>query len=535
MSLDYLSPINISSLARAIRYRHIPVAASITGFAILKVIILLSTGLLVLVPVSLTESYPVTLTTAFDGDHFWSTIGGVESVNNGDNDKISSLTAHAYLRFLRDNTTNTAGITNNVVFQSIEPVHQFGLRSISADVDAFVPDVSCEITNSTFRMRSLSDVPIYSGSPSASLSVQLDTHTCSVGTPHQITVKISSNAPVVYEVWEVSCSEASATGDGHATEANRPYDIRWAMLVSNISNLSSDSDRAASHKTDSQDRVVPSQTAGVLCKIDYSMRRSTLLQDPITGKTSLSHFGSTQSLNNLDGVILADMISARMLADDFVIPYTGSTTGVSPLFAILSQLVDGQKSMDRLLLEETLQSSATEMWAGLCAHFVQQNFLTPVTSEATGRAVRVEDRLRLGVGSLWTMVIGSMLIVLLTSCIMLTTTRNTVSQDPGLLYSNATILESSSALQALVKHCGSMRTSEITSLLCGIKFRTDLCDTFRITPVHDEPCRIPGRHKTKSKAWMALSVRYRMICLTLAMPMITIVALETLHRISRVF
>ena len=74
MLLDYLSPPQISSFVQAIRNRHTAVAASIAGFAVLKAVIVLSTGLLTLVPVSVTAKNPVTITTAFDSARIWNTI-----------------------------------------------------------------------------------------------------------------------------------------------------------------------------------------------------------------------------------------------------------------------------------------------------------------------------------------------------------------------------------------------------------------------------------------------------------------------------
>ena len=47
MLLDYLSPLQVTSFVRAIRYHHTSVAVSIAGFTMLKAIVLVSTGLLV--------------------------------------------------------------------------------------------------------------------------------------------------------------------------------------------------------------------------------------------------------------------------------------------------------------------------------------------------------------------------------------------------------------------------------------------------------------------------------------------------------
>ena len=48
--LDYISPIQLTSLTRAIRNRHVSVIATILGFTLLKLITIVSTGLLVMVP-----------------------------------------------------------------------------------------------------------------------------------------------------------------------------------------------------------------------------------------------------------------------------------------------------------------------------------------------------------------------------------------------------------------------------------------------------------------------------------------------------
>lgn len=66
MLLDHLSPMLVSGMVQAIGHRHGFFAVSIPGFGILKVIILLSTGLLTLTPVQYTGPQPVLLNSRFD-------------------------------------------------------------------------------------------------------------------------------------------------------------------------------------------------------------------------------------------------------------------------------------------------------------------------------------------------------------------------------------------------------------------------------------------------------------------------------------
>ena len=58
--LDYISPPLLTSWVQAVQRRHIPVAASVAGFAIMKLIILFSTGLLVLTPTTVTGLQNIT-------------------------------------------------------------------------------------------------------------------------------------------------------------------------------------------------------------------------------------------------------------------------------------------------------------------------------------------------------------------------------------------------------------------------------------------------------------------------------------------
>jgi hypothetical protein len=62
LRLDYISPIQATSLGQALKNRHFSVAATILGFAILKLVTSVSTGLLVVVATQMLASN-VTLTT----------------------------------------------------------------------------------------------------------------------------------------------------------------------------------------------------------------------------------------------------------------------------------------------------------------------------------------------------------------------------------------------------------------------------------------------------------------------------------------
>lgn len=173
--LDYVSPLLITSWIRAVRRRHIPVAASIAGFIILKLIILFSTGLLVLSPTAVSRPQAITLVTDFNTEEFWKyvTRNGTINAHAGENPTYSNISAgsvHAYIKVLEDQGRDYNLSLYNMASQSFEPQGATELLSITTEVDAFVPNISCEIAQPTFRKF-----------PNTFTGVRLDSTTCSVG------------------------------------------------------------------------------------------------------------------------------------------------------------------------------------------------------------------------------------------------------------------------------------------------------------------------------------------------------------------
>lgn len=102
MLLDFVSPLHITSFVQAVRYHHQSAAASIAGFAILKAV---TTYLLVLTPVAVTEPRNVTLTTAFDSASFWKTVPAdafyVDMSLGLDRGGYSNISAHSVRSYLK--------------------------------------------------------------------------------------------------------------------------------------------------------------------------------------------------------------------------------------------------------------------------------------------------------------------------------------------------------------------------------------------------------------------------------------------------
>ncbi|KAI0410551.1 hypothetical protein F5X98DRAFT_381675 [Xylaria grammica] len=159
--LDYISPLQITSAFKALRNRHWSVLASILSFSLLKVAVVVSTALLVSTPTSLSETMLVTTTTKFDDENIWNIVRG-----STDDEEASIYPAivseddiayyfsspgplYAYQGIIHG-LPNPKGTQDGIAFQSIKfNSARTNIITVSANVKAFIPKISCEIARIT--------------------------------------------------------------------------------------------------------------------------------------------------------------------------------------------------------------------------------------------------------------------------------------------------------------------------------------------------------------------------------------------------
>jgi hypothetical protein len=144
--LDYVSPMQVVSLWCAAKHRHWVIILTISVFISIKVLTIISTGLLVLES-PMIQANPTTLVanTTFDT----ATFGNGSKVDSGP--KYTVYGHHPY------NLPYPAGTTDKYAFQSITTPKDSLVQSkviLNATVDYFAADMDCEVgyvsyTNST--------------------------------------------------------------------------------------------------------------------------------------------------------------------------------------------------------------------------------------------------------------------------------------------------------------------------------------------------------------------------------------------------
>ena len=153
--LDYLSPSQLVSLRRAIQNRNFAVAESISGFIILKFVIMASTTLLI--PSTVVDgTFPIIMDTKFDSARFVE--GNAQgSVASGDathsaygNASIAPI--YAYQGVLNGEFESPIGIQDGLVFLVFTTLlRESPIIRATGETEVFVPDISCEQANSTVR------------------------------------------------------------------------------------------------------------------------------------------------------------------------------------------------------------------------------------------------------------------------------------------------------------------------------------------------------------------------------------------------
>jgi Protein of unknown function (DUF3433) len=534
--LDYISPLSITSFLRAAHHHHVPVAASIAGFAILKLIILFSTGLLVLTPTSISHTSPATITTKFDGSSFWDTI------SNHDHfiypmraeypyTNVSASPVQTYLGLLNGMSDPRSTVDGKAV-QSFEAATHPSLSSISLRAIAFVPNITCEVAKTTLWY------PV-----EGRLAVKLDTATCSLGHEHQTELYLFETIfsgclvepcppfQILYNMWRVNCSDVGDSLNITRLNSDTPYDFRYALAVANVSHPISDNPNNATTK----ERTAHGLSI-VICKIDYSVGEATVTHDFGEDSYRVDNLTPGSYLNNLTGLILGEIIYTSLGATQNLLLPDVHNVFIGPeisLFYVLLRTLNGEQAMDRFLSTETLQQSATQVFGGIAVQFMQQFYLAADDANTTGDGIYSEERLHIGVVSLWAMVAGFALLIVLSLTIMFTTLSGAVPQNPGPIAVSATILVASSGLQKLLYGTGSYRTSQLVERLRGWTFQTNTGENFNIRVAYEGA--LTGRMletKAEHSFWIPYAARYWMVALTFGSPLAAIAALEVLYRVS---
>lgn len=143
--LDYISPVNIIVFFKALRSRHWIAGLGVAASLVLRLFIVLSSGLFVLQQVERTEYLELSIFDTFPVDVYTSKIV-VASAEEGPPNVRSWETV---LSFTNYNLTPPRGTTRETAFQTFTTPSELGVNVIltSANVNVFSSTLDCESVN----------------------------------------------------------------------------------------------------------------------------------------------------------------------------------------------------------------------------------------------------------------------------------------------------------------------------------------------------------------------------------------------------
>ncbi|KAI0400151.1 hypothetical protein F4802DRAFT_602315 [Xylaria palmicola] len=570
--LDYISPIQVSSALKAFRNRHWAVLASIIGLSLLKVGVVISTALLVSTPTSLSEIMQVATTTKFDDKNIWNIVRG-----SSDDEKASIYPAtveqddiayyfsspgplYAYQGILQG-LPNPQGTQDGITFQSIKfDSDRENITTVSTKVDAFIPNISCEIARMTVRIAG--EQTIIPNEPSPLGILTLDTPSCSVGHFSYTITQALCNVPRPTLI-RVNCSEDLSMLGVHdfdtpqiPIDSKTPYDFRIAVFALDTAFC----DGKSSTNDEVDWRTKPPNGTATICKVDYKLEGIRMVQT--TGRNDFQldvpDFSSTpdQRFSNFTGLELGEVILALVNWWD---------TGLTFSNIMLKTLANPSATSNWFLDSELLLNKTQETLRGIAAQVLQQYALVPGDGTAEATYFYLENRLHIQPVSLWLLVADFILLSLLTVSLMYYIPSKSTSRDPGSIAASSTILASSPSIQGLLAKTGHLRTSELTKWLDGHIYKTaiNLSGRFEIRSVGAAPLfhrKAPTSQSsnpinrnngvggqstgeyyptlepkdiiTKNRQWVPLAGRMPFVVITITLPILAIAILEILFQVS---
>jgi Protein of unknown function (DUF3433) len=539
MLLDYISPLQTTSIWRALRNGHLSVVATIFGFVLLKLITVASTGLLVLLP-SQRSFFNETLlaTSKFNSTRYQATLGTYDDLTN------AGVVYNAYA-LLAENIPYPDGISKDSVYQTFTTTGSSGSRTnltITAEVDAFYPYLDCEPANATLFLPPFNTTEMQY---SATLNVTWSSCKTSEHQPYTTSVTIKDprydSCPprqLNGELGIIFCS-SGPTFDDSEWYLLTLTDIRYNQTLANGSVAAPD----LQVKTTSWGiEVMP--VAAVVCKPGYGIERARVTyayaqNPPITTVTGpLTRSGRTLQgfyQYNLTSEVIAALFDAVTAFGDIVsedlaleLPNT--------FFKMMSEVVHA--NYEALLNETTLAKAAPEVYKSLANQIAKTWIVMPSTDPLEGQVKFLEDRLWIAAIPLWIMTGAFIAMMIIVVIVASSRPVGVVPCNTESIGSVSLILAQSDNIQDILSAAGGIDFGMLRDTMSNYKFRSFVKSSDNEIPrfaLHASSSGATAEakvHSRKIQWWHPLASSKTVICLTLSLPICLIITLEVLQRLS---
>lgn len=474
MFLDYVFPIQILTLWRSLKNGHFVVVLTICGFILLKIITVISTGLLVLKStVNLPQDTLLYLTRHLNATEY----PAVVDISTNVEGPGSSTVYMAYALIAAD-LPYPEGVAPDAVYETFTlPANQESISNVSftAEVDAFFPDMNCEVAEIVISLPTYDEYeeteapanisspfcrntahtgygfsttgltiqdPRYSRLPPRAISIQLNPITCIDDSEHEqlaqalITFSVrynqtfgkAKNFPEKVVSWHVEIDDWSAA------ICQPGYGIGKTNVTYNY---------------EKQDRQIS-------------------ISGPISGHSSRELFGLNAS--NL-------WLGVNMVLSDTVKTF-GQTPG--PFFKLMSTAL--QVDYEAFLNASTMIRAANTAFKGIANQIVYKYILEPTNGTVRGQLTTYEDRLFISTLPVWLMTAIFFTMAGAATLLALSRPFNIVPCNIEAICGHALILARSTALQGLLQGLGSLSFADLRQRMSDRRFHTSVQTSQVVVP-----------------------------------------------------
>lgn len=528
--LDYLWPLQVESFWVAIRSHHWRVVFSTGGFMILKFVTLVSTALILAVDTLI----PMEVDIRFDNRM---------SLTASGNETLEPL--DAYLGLLGGSISPTEGVQGGLVFRTFDLIdNTTTLNSITTPVRVFVPRMECEEAevklvsfNKTTYDEYLSEYGevYFNYTLSTSTCAQSDNPSGQLYSDETQSVKVTDCKTQV-------CPSLVLNSD--FLDCNNPMNSSYEAYDSslNLTNIrfvafaiNFTATRNSGTSANSTDYSLGlANSAAVFCKVDHSLETWNVTRELTSGDLVVSiPSGKAPSSKRL-----TDLSVHNLTYELYSQSTNDATNPKSPgLMSGIRRTISDDVTFDYSLFfkSNNLLNATNTTLAGVAAQYVQENYMLPERSQGNATAVRYETRLHIASAPLWGMIVGLAAVSLFAIILAIYDVPHGLPQRPASKATIAAVFTSSPGLQSLLENTGHMSNEELKQRTIMYSFRAHSSqDSFCIektapgVPIRDDSNGSPGVRE----AWLPFSARRMTIAITMLLPVVAIIVLEILWRVS---
>ncbi|ETN42224.1 uncharacterized protein HMPREF1541_04165 [Cyphellophora europaea CBS 101466] len=531
--LNYVSPLQIVALFQAFVHNHIPIVATVSSFMFLKIITVFSTGLFILLPKNVSQgNFPLLSLSRFDA-----------AITND----ATSAPVSAYYGSVYQGIPFQPGVAIDLAYAPFQYDESRDEEiaenaTFSADVDAFVPTISCRAVDvtldgdSTRQQSSTGDVfgdGIRIRIPSDSTCDNWAAMVISALNPQ---LQVAPSNQVYGSLQALSCGTGEPPGALLFTVLNLGFeqDLRDGSVQLAL---------AGEDVATSSSRTVTNMT-NVICEAGHTLTtikvsNNTLeMNTPSQGVTlEPADNVRNRTLDNLsDGDVMATF-AATVSAGGSQFGEVQGADNTSGFFTLMA-LHHGTRDVSRLLNTDDLSRAAEVTFKGVMAQYAHLSLSQPTGEEIRGSAQRMQTRYVVNDPSA-ALMIGALVVSIVAAFILLfSAPRAVVPRDPGSIAAVAATLTNSIELNRLLRRGGVPSENNQEAALDGYEFGTAIATTehgqasFKVVASEGIKDHNAPKPENTLKWWHPITASIPFALFVLAIPIVLIGMLELTQKRS---